>query len=71
MTSLVTKSALAAHLGVHRSRISALVKRGLPFSGRTIELDVALEWLKANVATQAGWQDRGPWPAAPGRTKLC
>ena len=35
------------------------MKRGLPFSGRTIELAVALEWLKANVSTQAGWQDRG------------
>jgi hypothetical protein len=56
-SSLVTKSELAAHLGVHRSRISALVKRGLPFSGRTIELE--LEWLKANVATQARFQDRG------------
>jgi hypothetical protein len=55
----VTKSKLADYLGVHRSRVSALIKRGLPFSGRTIELDVAVAWLKANVSQQAGWQDRG------------
>jgi phage terminase Nu1 subunit (DNA packaging protein) len=56
----VTKGELASRLGVHPSRVSALIKRGLPVRpDRKIDLEAAVTWMKANVGAQAGFQDRG------------
>jgi phage terminase Nu1 subunit (DNA packaging protein) len=56
----ISKAELARHLGVARSRISALVKRGL-FVGADgkIILEDALTWMRANCEQTARFQDRG------------
>jgi phage terminase Nu1 subunit (DNA packaging protein) len=56
----ISKAELARHLGVTRSRISALVKRGLPVrpDGKIILAD-AVKWMKANCEQSARFQDRG------------
>jgi phage terminase Nu1 subunit (DNA packaging protein) len=57
---LISKAALARHLGVAAPRITALIKRGLPVrpDGK-IDLAEALEWMRANCEQQAGFPDRG------------
>jgi hypothetical protein len=56
----ISKAELARHLGVARSRISALVKRGLPVrpDGRII-LPEAVNWMRANCEQTSRFQDRG------------
>jgi phage terminase Nu1 subunit (DNA packaging protein) len=56
----ISKAGLARHLGVARSRISALVKRGLPVrpDGKIILAD-AVKWMRANCEQTARFQDRG------------
>ena len=60
MSETLTKAELARRLGIGRSRVTALVKRGLPVraDGR-IDLADALTWLKANGERQIGFPDRG------------
>ena len=58
--TLVSKTEFARHLGISAPRVSVLVRRGLPVrpDGK-IDVDAAIEWMKANVVQQARFQDRG------------
>jgi phage terminase Nu1 subunit (DNA packaging protein) len=56
----VTKAAFARTLGVSRSRVTALVKRGLPVrSDGRIDLPAALAWVRENVEQTSHFPDRG------------
>jgi hypothetical protein len=56
----VTKAAFARTLGVSRSRVTALVKRGLPVrSDGKIDLPTALKWVCENVEQTTHFPDRG------------
>jgi phage terminase Nu1 subunit (DNA packaging protein) len=56
----VTKAAFARTLGVTRSRVTALVKRGLPIrSDGRIDLPAALAWVRENVEPTTHFPDRG------------
>ncbi|WP_395696997.1 hypothetical protein [Methylocella sp.] len=59
-TPTISKADLARHLGVAKSRISALLKRGLPTQpdGKIILAD-ALAWIRANCEQKAAFPDRG------------
>lgn len=60
MTTVIKKSELAAHLGVTRARVSHLIARGLPVRpDKRVDLELALEWMRANVGQQARFTDRG------------
>lgn len=60
MGEIVRKGHFAASIGVQRQRITALVKRGLPVrSDGRIDVEQALEWMRANVSQQARFEDRG------------
>ena len=49
MAEPISKTELALHLGVAKSRVSALLKRGLPVrSDGKIILDEAERWMRAN-----------------------
>jgi phage terminase Nu1 subunit (DNA packaging protein) len=56
----VTKAAFARNLGISRSRVTALVKRGLPVrSDGKIDLLAALKWVRENVEQTTHFPDRG------------
>jgi phage terminase Nu1 subunit (DNA packaging protein) len=56
----VTKAAFARTLGVSRSRVTALAKRGLPIrSDGKIDLPAALKWVRENVEQTTHFPDRG------------
>jgi phage terminase Nu1 subunit (DNA packaging protein) len=56
----ISKAELARNLGVTRSRVTALCKRGLPVrpDGKIILAD-AFGWMRANCEQTAQFQDRG------------
>jgi phage terminase Nu1 subunit (DNA packaging protein) len=59
-TETATKAAFARTLGVSRSRVTALVKRGLPIrSDGKIDLPPALKWVRENVEQTTHFPDRG------------
>jgi phage terminase Nu1 subunit (DNA packaging protein) len=59
-TETATKAAFARTLGVSRSRVTALVKRGLPIrSDGKIDLPTALKWVRENVEQTSHFPDRG------------
>ena len=56
----IGKAAFAKHIGVVPSRVSALIKRGLPVGpDGKIDLAAALAWMKAHCEQQARFTDRG------------
>jgi phage terminase Nu1 subunit (DNA packaging protein) len=60
MTESISKTQLARHLGVVPSRITALIKRGLPvLANGKIDLAQASEWMKANCEASVKFRDRG------------
>src|ERR1700712_3203720 len=62
--AITTKSALAAELGITKSRVSQDVNRGLPIrSDGKLDRDQALNWLNQNQLGVIG-EDRGATRAA-------
>jgi phage terminase Nu1 subunit (DNA packaging protein) len=60
MTETISKRELARRLGVVSSRISALIKRGLPvLANGKIDLAEAAKWMKANCEASVKFSDRG------------
>jgi phage terminase Nu1 subunit (DNA packaging protein) len=60
MTEIISKRELARHLGVVPSRITALIKRGLPvLADGKIDLEAASKWMKANCEASVKFRDRG------------
>jgi phage terminase Nu1 subunit (DNA packaging protein) len=60
MTETISKRELARRLGVVPSRISALIKRGLPvLADGKIDLEAASKWMKANCEASVKFRDRG------------
>jgi phage terminase Nu1 subunit (DNA packaging protein) len=60
MTETISKTQLARHLGVVPSRISALIKRGLPvLADGKINLAQASKWMRSNCESSVKFSDRG------------
>ncbi|XWN32166.1 MAG: hypothetical protein ROR55_03355 [Devosia sp.] len=60
---LLTRTALAKHLGVNRQRVGQYINAGLPVDEATnrINISVAMRWVEENVAHErrGSWADEG------------